>query len=222
MNNNEDTQFHLTATEVVLPGRVEPSGLQIRKRALMPPRPGQALVQMEASGVSFAEQTMRRGRYPSQPAFPFVPGYDFVGTIIAVGAGVGRERVGMRVAAVTKTGGWATHTLVPAQELVPVPEGLIRQRRRRYSSTASQRGRCIFAKPGVKEGQTILVHGANGGVGTVLCQIAHHAGVRVIGTAAPRHHDALRAMGIEPVDYDAPNPVRPSQGARSRGRGRGL
>jgi NADPH:quinone reductase-like Zn-dependent oxidoreductase len=153
MNNNEDTKFHLTATEVVLPGRVEPSGLQIRKRALMPPRPGQALVQMEASGVSFAEQTMRRGRYPSQPAFPFVPGYDFVGTIIAVGAGVGRERVGTRVAAVTKTGGWATHNLVPAQELVPVPEGLIRQRRRRYSSNGITAWQMHFRQAG-GEGRT--------------------------------------------------------------------
>ncbi len=53
-----------------------------------------------------------------------------------------------------------------------------------------------------KAGQTILVHGANGGVGTTLVQLARHAGVHVIGTASPRHHDALRALGVEPVDYN--------------------
>ena len=57
---------------------------------------------------------------------------------------------------------------------------------------------------GVKRGQTILVHGANGGVGTTLVQLARHAGIRVIATASPRHHDALRELGTEPIDYDDP------------------
>jgi len=64
----------VTATEVVLPGIVEPTGLQIRRRTLPPPTAGQALIQVEATGVSFAEQGMRRGRYPGQPKFPFVLG----------------------------------------------------------------------------------------------------------------------------------------------------
>src|SRR4051794_7721974 len=76
-----------TATEVVLPGIVEPDGLQVRTRSLPAPRPGQALVAVEASGISFAEQSMRRGRYPGMPKFPFVPGYDVVGTVIATGDG---------------------------------------------------------------------------------------------------------------------------------------
>ena len=57
----------------------------------------------------------------------------------------------------------------------------------------------------VKAGQTILLHGANGGVGGILIQLAQQAGVRVIGTASPRHHNALRAAGVEPVDYNDPN-----------------
>ena len=59
----------------------------------------------------------------------------------------------------------------------------------------------LYRKAHAKPGQTILVHGANGGVGGILIQLARHAGVRVIGTAAPRHHDALRELGVEPVDY---------------------
>ena len=63
----------------------------------------------------------------------------------------------------------------------------------------------LFREAEVRAGQTVLVHGANGGVGTVLCQLARHFGIRVIGTAAPRHHEALRRMGVEPVDYNAPD-----------------
>jgi NADPH2:quinone reductase len=62
----------------------------------------------------------------------------------------------------------------------------------------------LYRKARVRAGQTILVHGANGGVGTVLHQLAVHAGIRVIGTAATRHHAALRATGVEPLDYNDP------------------
>jgi NADPH2:quinone reductase len=57
----------------------------------------------------------------------------------------------------------------------------------------------------VRAGQTVLVLGASGGVGSILVQLARHAGARVIGTASPRHHDALRALGVEPVDYHDPD-----------------
>jgi len=97
----------ITATEIVLPGRVEPEGLLITQRELPAPSAGQALVRVEASGVSFAEQQMRRGKYYDQPPFPFVPGYDLVGTVIAVGTDVDPALIGTRVAALTKIGGWS-------------------------------------------------------------------------------------------------------------------
>ena len=75
-------------TEIVLPGRVEAGGLQVRTRELPAPAAGQVVLRMDATGVSFAEQQMRRGKYYGQPAFPFVPGYDVVGTVTAVGPGV--------------------------------------------------------------------------------------------------------------------------------------
>ena len=74
-----------TVTEVVLPGKVEPSGLRLVQRALPPPAAGQALVRVESTAVSFAETAMRRDRYYGQPPFPFVPGCDLVGVVEAVG-----------------------------------------------------------------------------------------------------------------------------------------
>lgn len=92
--------------EVVLPGRVAPEGLVVRRVPVQPPKPGNVVLEMEATGVSFAEQQMRRGKYYDQPAFPFVPGYDLVGTVRTVGGGVDSDLVGRRFAAIT-SGSWA-------------------------------------------------------------------------------------------------------------------
>ncbi|PRY18821.1 medium chain dehydrogenase/reductase family protein [Pseudosporangium ferrugineum] len=190
-----------TLTEIVLPGVVEPEGLEVRRRPVPEPGPGRALVRVEAAGVSFAEQQMRRGRYYDQPPFPFVPGYDLVGTVAAVGAGVDPALTGRRVAALTKVGGWTNHAVLDAADLVPVPEGV----RAADAETVVVNGitarQMLHRHARVRPGATVLVHGAAGGVGGTLVQLARLGGARVIGTASPRHHDALRAAGVTPVDY---------------------
>ena len=104
-----------TATRVVLPGLVEPDGLLVETGPLDAPGQGQLLVAVEATGISFAEQAMRRGRYFGQPKFPFVPGYDLVGTVLAVGEDGDTSLIGQRVATLMKTGGWTTHAIVEAR-----------------------------------------------------------------------------------------------------------
>ena len=193
------------ATEVVLPGIVEPEGLQIRTRALPAPGPGQAQVAVEATGVSFAEQQMRRGKYYNQPPFPFVPGYDLVGTVTAVGAGVAPTMIGRRYAAITKVGGWASDVLVDAADLVAVPDGIDPADAATLLINGVTAYRMLNRVAKARPGQTILVLGANGGVGNTVVQLARRGGIRVIGTASPRHHDALRALGAEPVDYRDPD-----------------
>ncbi|MFJ9369082.1 medium chain dehydrogenase/reductase family protein [Nocardia sp. NPDC101769] len=199
---------NIIATEVVLPGRVEPEGLTVADRELPPPGPGQALVRMEATGVSFAEQQMRRGKYYDQPAFPFVPGYDIVGEVLVVGAGVDPALVGRRVAALTKIGGWSSHLTVSAGDLVPVPDGLTAEAAETFVVNGVTAWQMLHRKAKVRAGQTILVHGANGGVGSTLVQLANAAGIRVIGTASVRNADAVAALGAEPVDYRGDVPAR--------------
>lgn len=194
-----------TVTEVVLPGRVGPDGFQVRQRELPAPARGQVLVAVEATGISFAEHAMRLGRYPGQPRFPFVPGYDLVGTVAAAGDGVDRALVGQQVAAMTKTGGWATHALLDAVDVVAVPAGLDPGEVETLVVSGLTAYQMLHRTARVRAGQTVLVHGANGGVGTTLAQLAQHAGARVIGTSSPRHHAALRDLGVLPVDYDAPD-----------------
>jgi NADPH:quinone reductase-like Zn-dependent oxidoreductase len=197
-------------TEVVLPGVVEPDGLQVRTSAVPAPAAGQVVIRMEATGVSFAEQQMRRGRYYDQPPFPFVPGYDLVGVVETVGTGVDAKLAGQRVAVLTKVGGWSTHVVVEAADVVPVPAGLDPVEAETVVVNGITAWQMLHRKARVTSGQTILVHGANGGVGSILIQLARHAGVRVIGTASPRHHERLRALGVTPIDYraDVPAAVR--------------
>jgi NADPH2:quinone reductase len=188
----------------VLPGKVEPSGLRLVRRALPAPGAGQALVRVESTAVSFAESAMRRGRYYGQPPFPFVPGYDLVGVVEAVGPGADQALTGRRVAALTKTGGWATAALLTAADLVEVPDGVGADEAETLVVNGLTAYQMLHRSARVQAGQTVLVLGASGGVGTILAQLARRAGARVIGTASPRHHEALRALGVEPIDYRDP------------------
>jgi NADPH:quinone reductase-like Zn-dependent oxidoreductase len=196
------------AFEIVLPGVVDPSGLEVHLRTLSPPKTGQVSVRVEASGVSFAEQQMRRGKYYDQPPFPFVPGYDLVGTVTAVGPDVSPDLVGRRFAVLTKIGGWASQVLLDAADLVPVPDGVDPVEAETVVVNGITAWQMLHRVARTRRGGTILVHGANGGVGSTLVQLARHAGIRVIGTASPRHHDAVRSLGAIPVDYRSDVPAR--------------
>ncbi|GAA2271380.1 NADPH:quinone reductase [Streptomyces ruber] len=201
---NGTAKATVTATEMVLPGKVEPDGLELRTRELPAPAKGQVVLRMEATGVCFAEQQMRRGKYYDQPPFPFVPGYDLVGTVTAVGEQVDTALVGRRYAAVTKVGAWASHTLVDAADLMPVPEGVDAAAVETVLVNGITAWQMLHRTARVHAGRTIVVLGANGGVGSTLVQLARHAGITVIGTASPRHHATVRELGATPVDYRDP------------------
>lgn len=189
----------MQATEIVLPGIGEPESLQIRTRELGPPGPRRALVRVEATGISFAEQQMRRGKYYDQPPFPFVPGYDLVGVVAQAGAGA--PPAGQRVAALTKTGGWASHVILDSADLVPVPEGVDAAAAETIVVNGLTAWRMLHRTAGVRRGQTIVVLGAAGGVGSTLVQLARQAGIDVIGTAGPAQQARVRELGATPIDY---------------------
>ncbi|MGW8455829.1 medium chain dehydrogenase/reductase family protein [Streptomyces niveus] len=205
MSDPREAGDRAVMTEIVLPGVVEPSGLQVRQRPVPAPGPGQVLLVMEASGVSFAEQQMRRGKYYDQPPYPFTPGYDVVGTVAAVGTGGDTSLVGRRFAVLTKTGGWASHLVVPAAELVELPDGVDAAEAETLVVNGITAMQMLHRVAHVKAGQTVLVLGANGGVGSTLVQLARRAGARVIGTASARHQETVRELGAVPIDYRTPD-----------------
>jgi NADPH:quinone reductase-like Zn-dependent oxidoreductase len=202
------TTVTTSATEVVLPGKVEVDGLELRTRELPAPAAGQVVLSMEATGVSFAEQQMRRGKYYNQPPFPFVPGYDVVGTVVTTGPDVDPALIGRRFAAVTKTGAWASALVLDAADLVAVPDAVSAAAAETVAVNGVTAWQMLHRTTKVRAGGTIVVLGANGGVGSTLVQLARHAGIKVIGTASPRHHTALRELGVTPVDYHAPDLYR--------------
>jgi NADPH2:quinone reductase len=192
----------MQAREIELPGIGEPETLRLRTRELGEPGPGQTVVRVEASGVSFAEQQMRRGKYYDQPKFPFVPGYDLVGI---------DERTGRRVAALTKVGGWADRVILDRADLVEVPDGLSPEAVETVIVNGVTAWRMLHRSAKVARGQTIVVLGAAGGVGSVLVQLARHAGIRVIGTAGPKQQERVRELGATAIDHrseDVPARVR--------------
>jgi len=188
--------------EIVLPGPCEPDALQQREREVPAPKAGKVLVRMEITGVSFAEVQMRRGRYPGQPAFPFVPGYDLVGCIVALGPGVSEFAVGDRVAAMTLVGAWAELVEVDAATAVRVPAGVTSADAAAVIVNGVTAWR-MLSDARVCAGDSVLVHGAGGGVGTLLVQLARRAGVRVLGTGRAAQAGVIAALGAEFIDYKA-------------------
>ena len=194
-----------TTTRVVLPGIVEPAGLEVTTGPVPVAGPGRLLVGVEATGISYAEQAMRKGRYFGQPAFPFTPGYDLVGRVLQVGPGADEALLRRRVASMTKTGAWAGHVAVEARDTVVVPDGISPEDAETVVVNGVTAWQMLHRAAKVASGATVLVFGANGGVGGILVQLAQHHGARVVGAASPRHHEALRQAGVEPVDYADPD-----------------
>ncbi|TQS40781.1 zinc-binding dehydrogenase [Cryptosporangium phraense] len=175
-----------------------PGRLVVRDQTLRAPRRSELLIAVEAAGVMFAEVQMALGRYPGQPRFPFVPGYDLVGTV------VDGPRAGQRVAAMTRHGAWAELVVRPARQVVEVPAGLAPADAVALVTNGVTAYQLLHRSARVRPGETVLVLGASGGVGTLLTQLAVAAGATVIGTASPAKHHAVRGFGATPVDYHGP------------------
>ncbi len=204
---------NVTTREIVIPGLTDSEGLVVRERRMPALSADEVLIAMEATGVSYAEVQMLRGRYPGQPAFPFVPGYDVVGRVVAVGPSVDRSLEGKRVATITETGSWSEHVVRRAHELVVVPPkpGLDPAEVETLVVNGVTAYKMLNRTAKVRPGQTIVVHGAGGGVGTLLVQLARLAGVNVIGTCRPAQREAVEALGATFVDYtrkQVPDDVR--------------
>ncbi|KAI9000161.1 chaperonin 10-like protein [Hyaloraphidium curvatum] len=179
-----------------------PEKLAVRDGPVPEPGPGQARVRVLASTVNFTDTLIRRGKYPDlREKPPLVTGYDLVGEVDAVGPGVTSVKAGQRVADLTMIGSHARYTLRPADGLVPVPDDLDPTQIVPLVLSGMTAYQLLFRDGGVNPSQTVLVHGGNGAVGRAAIQLARDRGIRVITTARPEFHDALRALGAEPLDY---------------------
>jgi len=188
------------ALEMHVPRKGPADVFTVIERRLPPPAPGEVRVAIEAAGVAYADIMMRQGMYPGQ-RLPVTPGYDFVGRVEAIGPGVSGVTAGQRVAGVTVTGSYATRRNVNAQWLAPAPESADAAQLVAAVLNGLTAWQMLHRVASPAPGEWVLVHGAGGGVGSLLLDLARLAGVRAIGTASPSKADVIRARGGEPIDY---------------------
>jgi NADPH:quinone reductase-like Zn-dependent oxidoreductase len=166
------------------------------------PGPGQVRIEVRAAGVNPLDHKIRSGAmndaFPVE--LPHVPGVEAAGVVEAVGEGVTGLMAGEPVFGRTLTGAYARLALADAGRLVIKPDtlGFAEAAALPVAGETSYR---VFEALALRTGETLLVHGAAGGVGSLAVQMAAGRGVRVIGTASPANHAYLRALGAEPVAY---------------------
>lgn len=154
--------------------------------------PGQVLVRILAAGVNPVETYIRSGTYPRRPALPYTPGNDAAGIVEAVGEGVGGIAAGDRVyTSETVTGAYAGLALCHASRVHPLPGNVSYAQGAAVGVPYATAWRALFQRARAVPGESVLVHGASGGVGVAAVQIARAAGLRVSGTAGTAEGIAL-------------------------------
>jgi NADPH2:quinone reductase len=168
------------------------------------PKTDEVLIKVAAAGINYADTMMRAGNYLTKPDLPFTLGYEAAGTIEAVGDAVTNLSVGQRVLATVSSGGYAEFATAKAALTMPIPDELGDGE---ATALLVQGLTALGLLDETKAGQTILVHAAAGGVGTLLVQLAKHKGLKVIGTASNEQKLQLVAsLGADvAVNYSEPD-----------------
>jgi len=160
------------------------------------PGAGEVLIRVAVAGVNYGDTMLRAGNYLTKPPLPHTPGFEVAGVVEAIGEGVASCQVEQRVMAKFQGGGYAEYAVARAEDVVPVPDDLDFGR---ATALLPQGLTALGLLKDLRAGQTILVHAAAGGVGSLLVQLAKHRGARVIGTAST----AEKLQLVESLGADA-------------------
>lgn len=162
------------------------------------PGPGEVLVQVAATAVNRADLLQRQGFYPPPPGASDVIGLECSGTVAALGEGVTGWAVGDRVCALLAGGGYAEQVVVPAGQVMPVPDGVDLVTAAALPEVACTVWSNVFMVAGLRPDEAFLVHGGAGGIGTFAIQLAARSGARVFATAgSPDKLERCRELGAE-------------------------
>jgi NADPH2:quinone reductase len=184
------------------------------------PGPGQVRIAIKAASLNFPDLLIVQNKYQIKPPLPFVPGSEYAGVVEALGEGVTNLQVGQHVACLSGTGGFGTHTLAPAALCLPLPAGFPFVDAAAFIMTYATSHHALLDRGQLKAGETVLVLGAAGGVGTAAIQIAKAAGARVIAAASSDDKCALcRQIGADAtINYSREN-LRDALKALTEGKG---
>ena len=171
----------MKAIEIVEPGG--PEMLRPCTRPVPEPGEGEVLVKVAAAGVNFPDVAQRRGNYPPPPGASDLPGLELSGEVVALGPGVSGPAPGESVCALVSGGGYAEYCAVPVPQCLPVPDGLDMVQAAALPETFFTVWTNLFDGGRLRAGETVLIHGGSGGIGTTAIQIARAFGARVFATA---------------------------------------
>jgi len=146
--------------------------------------PGQVLVDIKAAGLNFPDVLIIEGKYQYQPPLPFIPGGECAGVVAAVGEGVTHVKPGDSVIGMIQTGGFATKVAAPAQSVFPMPPGLTYEQAAGVSMTYFTSHHALKQRANLQPGETLLVMGAAGGVGSTAIELGKWMGAKVIAAAS--------------------------------------
>ncbi len=183
---------------VTAPDPGGPEALTITDLPDPTPGPGELVIDVAASAVNRADTLQRQGFYPPPPGASDVLGLECSGVVGAVGPDVDRWSVGDQVCALLAGGGYAEKVLVPAAQVMPVPDGVDLVTAGSLPEVACTVWSNVFMIAGLQPGETLLVHGGAGGIGSLAIQLAHAKGARVVATAGSAAKlDLCRSLGAD-------------------------
>jgi NADPH2:quinone reductase len=178
-----------------------PDALRVVEEEYPEPKDGEVRVRVLAAGVSLPDVMAREGVHPETPPVPFTPGWDLVGVVDRLGAGVAGVQPGQMVAAMPIHGAYSEFVCLPQRELVPVPPGVDAAEAVCLVLNYITAHQMMHRSAKVGPGQRALIHGAAGGVGTALLQLGRLAGLELYGTCSSRGAPAVSDLGGIPIDY---------------------
>jgi NADPH2:quinone reductase len=180
-------------------------GPEVMKLADVPvpePGPGEARIRVEAGGLNYSDIMIREGTYIDATTLPHRLGREFCGTIDKLGPGVAGWSVGQRVVGAVQSGAFAEYVAAPVETLIPCPEGITPEQGAAILVAGITAVHCLDDCGRLAPGETVLIHAAAGGVGTLAVQIARAEGANVIGTASSDEKCRFIAgLGATPVNY---------------------
>ncbi len=167
------------------------------------PGKGEVLVEIKAASLNFPDILIVQNKYQFKPDLPFVPGSEYAGLVAALGEGVTHLKVGQSIACLSGNGGFGTHTLAPADKCMPLPPGFSHVDAAAFIMIYATSHHALIDRAQLKAGETVLVLGAAGGVGTSAIQIAKAVGAKVIAAASSDEKCVLcKSIGAdETINY---------------------
>jgi NADPH:quinone reductase-like Zn-dependent oxidoreductase len=187
---------------VVITKHGGPGVLEVREQPDPEIGPGEVRIDVAAAGINFADVMARMGLYPDAPKTPCVVGYEVAGTVLELGDWVEGLTPGQRVVAGTMFGGYASQVVVPASDVVALPDELSFEQGAAIPVNYGTAWAGLIGFGSLQAGERVLVHSAGGGVGIAATQIAKRTGAEVYGTASPGKHARCEELGVDhPLDY---------------------